>query len=335
MQDDVKYLEYLKKITNIPSPIGLNKYMNNFLLKELNKIFNNSFLSKKVEIGTTNSGVVFVYIKSSNPKAKSITIATHCDKVGLMVSEKKSENIYEVVPVGSIDEKTLNGQYATLITRDGQEHSGTLKVSENGNKSNIEIVLDIEEKYIVDELNIQIGDYVLPDNHFVQNGFYIKSRYLDNSLSVAMSLVALSQIKSQRYESKNNLLFLFTNREEVGAGYVNSLFPPADVYLALDVAVKDLNTGENQVGIVVKDYLIPYDYEENTKIINFANSLALNYFLEVSNSGGTDVTAAVVSGCPSRFVSFGPIIENIHGVERTHLTAVQDAYSLFITYILN
>jgi putative aminopeptidase FrvX len=239
----------------------------------------------------------------------------------------------------------------TVYTRSGQVYEGTLQlcnasVHVNGSYGDTkrsfdttEVVLDqdVKSKEDCQALGIQVGDIVCFDPRTrVTGSGYIKSRFLDDKLSVGILLGLAKYVAEQKCALPRRVYLHITVYEEVGHGGAASV--PAGVTEAISVdmgCVGDgLNCTERQVSICVKDSGGPYNYNVVSGLLEAAARTGADYALDVYPHYGSDVEATLQAGHDLRHGLIGPGVYASHGYERSHLDGVENTLKLLVGYLL-
>ena len=97
----------------------------------------------------------------------------------------------------------------------------------------------------------------------------------------------------------------------------------------------DLECTEYDVSICAKDSSGPYDYDMTTKLINYAKDKELNYAVDIYPMYGSDASAAMSGGANIKAALIGPGVASSHGMERTHIDALENTFELIRAYIRN
>ena len=97
----------------------------------------------------------------------------------------------------------------------------------------------------------------------------------------------------------------------------------------------DLAGNEYAVSICAKDSGGPYDYELTTRLINLAKEYKLDYTVDIFPYYGSDIGAAWRSGVDCAGALIGPGVHASHGMERTHLDAIENTIKLLFAYLTN
>jgi putative aminopeptidase FrvX len=331
-------LNFAKKILSIDSPSGFTKNIIN-LLEEECKMRNLSYEKNK-------KGNLIISIKGTNDY--TIGLSAHVDTLGAMIRSIKSDGTLAFTPIGGPILPTYDGEYCKVYTRDGKIYTGTflsdapaVHVFDNArsltrDEKNMHVRLDEITKSKQDTLKLGInsGDFIAVDPKTVitDNGF-IKSRFLDDKISVAILFTLIDHLQKNKITPTNNLKLIISTYEEVGHGA--SSIPDVDELIAVDMGCigLDLNCTEYDVSICAKDGSGPYDFDITNELINLSKELKLNYVVDIYPFYSSDVSAALRGGNNIKGGLIGPGVSASHGMERTHYQAVEATLKLLIAYI--
>lgn len=337
------YFGLLRELLRIDSPVG---YTNNI----------SSFVSEKLkEIGyypvVTMKGDVVVCINpESMVEENSLLVGVHLDTIGGMVSYINEKGRLEISPLGSLSPNNTEAENVRVITRNKKVYEGCFQIKNASRHvdpliekktrcfDNMEVVLD-EDIFCKEDtmkLGIRIGDIVAfdPRIRILDNGF-IKSRFLDDKLCVAILLYLAYYLKHENIEIKRRLYFCFTVYEEVGHGGSSIQYSDISEILSLDMGVvgENINCDEHKVSIGVKDSNGPYSYEMVSRLIDLAEKESLDYELDVYPNYSSDADAAMFAGVCAKHALIGPGVYASHGYERSHIDGVINTFYLLLKYI--
>lgn len=333
-------LSFLTQLLSINSPTGYTQNATDFLQETLKEM--------GYETVKTPKGNVMVYVDG---KDTSITrgLSAHIDTLGLMVRSINSDGTLALTKLGGPLTPTLDGEYCDIITRNGTVYTGTIlsntpsihvfKDASTKERDIDNLVVKIDErvknKEDVKKLGIQNGDIIAYDPKVVvtESGF-IKSRFLDDKASVSVLVNILRMLQEEKMQPATNLIFIFSTYEEVGHG---AAWIPEEIseLLAVDMGCigLDLECTEFDVSICAKDSSGPYDYEMTTRLIEMAKEQSLNYAVDIYPMYGSDASAALSGGANIRAALIGPGVASSHGMERTHIDALENTFNLIQAYI--
>ena len=293
----------------------------------------------------TAKGGVLVDLGGENAD-DGILLEAHMDTLGAMVAQVKGNGRLKLTALGGMNANNAEGENVRVYTRSGKVYEGTCQLcnaSVHVNKDydsakrswdTVEIVLD--EAAGAKELGIEVGDIVCfdPRTRRTESG-YVKSRFLDDKLSVGILVGLAKYIREEEIVLKRRVYLHITAYEEVGHG--GSASVPAGVTEAISVdmgCVGDgLNCTERQVSICAKDSGGPYSYELVGKLIQAAKDTGADYAVDVYPYYGSDVEATLRSGYDLRHGLIGPGVYASHGYERSHMDGVEQTLKVLAGYL--
>ena len=201
----------------------------------------------------------------------------------------------------------------------------------------MEVVLDekVSSKEEVEKLGIMAGDFVCFDPRtVVTKSGYIKSRFLDDKLSVGILLGFAKYLKEENIEPERMIYHHITVYEEVGHGGAASI--PEDVTEVISVDMGCIGEGltcqETQVSICAKDSRGPYNYDVVTNLVTAAKEHDIDYAVDVYPYYGSDADVALTAGYDVRHGLIGAGVYASHGYERSHKDGVKNTFSLLCAY---
>lgn len=329
-------LDLTKEILAIDSPSGFTHQVIDRIEAEADKY--------ELKSSRTKKGNLLVYLEGTGNTTLGIT--SHVDTLGLMV-RSIDETTLKVTNIGGPLIPTLDGEYCTIYTRDNKTYTGTIlstspaahvfkdAATKTRDIENIEIRLDevVKSKEDIEKLGIQNGDYVCIDTKTtITDSGFIKSRFLDDKLSVSCIFGYIEYLKRNNLKPEQNIIFIFSTYEEVGHGA--SFIPEVDELLACDMGCigDDLACTEYDVSICAKDSSGPYNYEMTSKLISLAKDGELNYAVDVYPYYGSDASAAMRAGNDAKHALIGPGVHASHGMERSHVDGIINTIKLIVAY---
>lgn len=341
MKQYVDYImEQAENLLNIDSPTGYGKQVTDYLLEELGK------LGVKAE-RTVKGGVVADF--GGEDTENGILLESHCDTLGAMVHQIKGDGRLKLTPVGGMRPENAETENCRIITKSGSVYEGTCQLInasvhvndsyETGrNWDSMEVVIDekVGSKEDVQKLGIRNGDYVCfePRTRITESG-YIKSRFLDDKLSVAIILGYAKYLTDNQIVPKRKVFAHFTIYEEVGHG--GSASCPAGVTEAWSVDMGCVGEGlectEHEVSICAKDSRGPYSYDVVAKMIDVAERHDIKYAVDIYPHYGSDVEATLSAGNDILHGLIGPGVYASHGYERSHRDGVENTLKLIRYYL--
>ena len=307
------------------------------------------FASLGFDAKITTKGGVLVDLGGED-KDNALMLAAHTDTLGGMVAEVKGNGRLRLTALGGMNANNGETENVRVYTRDGKVYEGTLQlcnasVHVNGDYSSAkrsfdttEVVLDEDCKGAADtwKLGIEVGDVVCfdPRTRRTESG-YLKSRFLDDKLSVGILLGFAKYLADNKITLKRRVYAHITVYEEVGHGGSGSV--PSGVTEAISVDMGCVGDGlqctERQVSICAKDSGGPYSYDVVGDLIAAAKKTGADYAVDVYPHYGSDVEATLRGGYDIRHGLIGPGVYASHGYERSHIDGVHNTLKLLKGYV--
>ena len=280
----------------------------------------------------------------------ALLLEAHTDTLGGMIAEIKGSGRLRLTNLGGMRTENGETEIVRVYARDGRVYEGTLQlinasVHVNGaygdtkrSWDSVEVLLDEDVKSAEDvrALGLEVGDIVCfdPRTRLTPSG-YLKSRFLDDKLSVGILLAFARYLKDTGAVPQRKVYVHVTVYEEVGHGGAASV--PAGVTEALSVDMGCVGEGlrctERQVSLCAKDSGGPYSYEVLGKLIDAAQREGADYAVDVYPHYGSDVEATLSAGHDLRHGLIGAGVYASHGYERSHADGVHNTLLVLKGYL--
>ena len=280
----------------------------------------------------------------------ALLLEAHTDTLGGMIAEIKGSGRLRLTNLGGMRPENGETENVRVYARDGRVYEGTLQlinasVHVNGaygdikrSWDSVEVLLDEDVKSAEDvrALGLEVGDIVCfdPRTRLTPSG-YLKSRFLDDKLSVGILLAIARYLKDTGAVPQRKVYVHVTVYEEVGHGGAASV--PAGVTEALSVDMGCVGEGlrctERQVSLCAKDSGGPYSYEVLGKLIDAAQREGADYAVDVYPHYGSDVEATLSAGHDLRHGLIGAGVYASHGYERSHADGVHNTLLVLKGYL--
>ncbi|MBA8770970.1 M42 family metallopeptidase [Staphylococcus coagulans] len=335
-----RVIEILTELTAINSPSGSAERAIDYV-------------KKRVELSgytthITNKGGLLIEVKGDNDEKKKC-ITAHVDTLGAMVKEILKDGRLRLALIGGFRYNAIEGEYCTIETATGQTYRGTILIHETTPhvyRNNHEIVRDetnmevrIDEKVTSEAetraLGIEVGDFVSfdPRTEVTASGF-VKSRHLDDKVSVAVIIEFLEWYQEQSKRLPYTIQFYISNNEEIGYGANSNIDPKVKEFIAFDMgALGDgQSSDEYTVSICAKDASGPYHKKLRHHLVSLCRERHIPYQVDIYPYYGSDASAALSAGADVKHGLFGAGIESSHALERTHIDSIKAAQALLEAY---
>ena len=341
-----EYAEYSAKkaieLIGIDSPTGYTAAAAKWVRDEF------AALGCKAEI-TVKGGVMIDL--GGEDENDALLLEAHTDTLGGMVAEIKGNGRLRITNLGGLRAENCEAENVRVHTREGKVIEGTLQLCNASVHVNsaygdtkrsfdsTEVVLDEDVKNSDDvrALGIEVGDPVCfdPRAKITESG-YIKSRFLDDKLSVGILLGLAKFMKDNGTVPARRTYAHVTVYEEVGHG--GSASVPTGVTEGISVDMGCVGNGlsctERTVSICAKDSRGPYSYEVVGKLIEAAKKEGAEYAVDVYPFYGSDVEATLSAGSDIRHGLIGAGVYASHGYERSHIDGVLNTLKVLKGYCL-
>lgn len=334
-------VERLQALLAVDSPTGYTDNAADFVLREFTAL---GYRPEK-----TVKGGVLVCLGGQD-RENGVLLESHADTLGGMVCEIRDSGRLRVSPLGGLEPNNAEAENVRVVTKFSGDFEGTFQLDDasvhvNGEYhkkarkfDGMEVVLDedVKKKEDTEALGISVGDIVCfdPRTRVTKSG-YIKSRFLDDKLSVAILLGYAKYLKEQGVVPARELWVHVTVYEEVGHGGCAPV--PAGVTEAISVDMgcvgEGLSCTEKQVSICAKDSRGPYAYEVVKGLIEAAKRTGADYAVDVYPHYGSDVEATLSAGANVRHGLIGAGVYASHGYERSHRDGAKNVLKLLVGYL--
>lgn len=309
----------------------------------------NAFQTLGYDARRTVKGGVLIDLGGSD-EADGLLLEAHADTLGGMVAEIKGTGRLRLTALGGMRPENGEAENVRVYTRSGRVIEGTFQLCNAsvhvnddyaGTKRSYdtcEVVLDEDVKSADDTraLGVEVGDIVCfePRTRITSSG-YIKSRFLDDKLSVGILLGLGKYMKDRGLTPRRRVYAHVTVYEEVGHGGAANV--PQGVTEAISVDMGCVGDGlrctERQVSICAKDSGGPYSYEVVGKLIDAARRENADYAVDVYPHYGSDVEATLSAGNDLRHGLIGAGVYASHGYERSHIDGVWNTLKVLKGYL--
>ena len=333
--------EKASNLLSIDSPSGFTDKAANWA--------KDTFTALGFEAKLTVKGGVLVHLGGGTGD-NGLLLAAHTDTLGAMVAEIKGNGRLRVTPLGGMNANNAEAENIRVYTRSGKIYEGTLQLCNasihvNGeyncttrNFDTTEIVLDenVSSAKETRALGIEVGDIVCfdPRTRRTASG-YLKSRFLDDKLSVGILLGFAKYLKDEKIALPRPVYAHITVYEEVGHGGSASVPEGVTEAISVDMGCVGgaLQCTERQVSICAKDSGGPYSYEVVGRLIEAAKNTGADYAVDIYPHYGSDVEATLRGGYDIRHGLIGTGVYASHGYERSHIDGVYNTLKVLCGYL--
>lgn len=290
------------------------------------------------EVSTDTMGNLIAHKEGPGPK---LMISTHMDSIGFIVTHIEKSGFLRVGSLGGISPK--EAIYTPVRFKNGTR--GVIVPEEKADFEKLKLqacYVDIGAKDREDaETLVQVGDTLVYDTPTNINGHKVISPYLDNRISCAVLLEALSRVKT----CPNDLYVVFSSQEEVGLrGARTAAWGIApDHSIVVDVTDVDDTPGTDKCGtaklgrgaaIKIMDSSVICHPSVIRKLEELAGESSIPVQRDIMRNGGTDAGAIHTTGLGAWTGGVSIPCRYIHTpVEMADLEDAQSCVRLIKAYI--
>ena len=283
-------------------------------------------------------------------KENGLLLEVHMDTLGGMVAQVKSNGRLKITNIGGLNANNVETENCRVITRGGDVYEGVAQLCNasihvNGEYNDtkrtfdtIEVLLDenVKNDEDVKKLGVSVGDYVCFDPRVrITKSGYIKSRFLDDKLSVGILLGYAKYLKDEGIELERAVYAHITSYEEVGHGGCTNVPDGVTEAIVVDMGCvgEGLECDEHMVSICAKDRSGPFDYDVTNGLIAAAKKMGANYAVDVYPFYSSDVATTLRSGHDVKHGLIGAGVYASHGYERSHVDGAVSTLKVLAGYI--
>ena len=340
-------MELLKELTQAFGAPGCEGEVADIVRREFQRC------NVEVSIDTLGNVIGFKHCSGKKNEIKRIMIAAHIDEIGFIVRHIDEKGFLRLATIGGFDPFTLISQRVIILGKGKKKLLGLLNLSskpvhlqtKEERKRDLEVSdffvdLGMKATQVINE--VEIGDKVIWDREFHENGDCVTCKALDNRVGVYIMIEVLKRLKSP----KHDIYFVGTVQEEIGLrGATTSSYDinpdisiGIDGTLALDFPgmkdedkITELGKG---VAIKVMDGMIISDPKLVSEFRVIAEKNDIPHQLEILSKGGTDAAAMQRARSGTRAITLSVPMRYVHTVnEMANKADISGAIDLLTKYL--
>ena len=272
--------------------------------------------------------------RGENPRR--VLVAAHMDEIGFYVRHIDEQGYLWINPAGGFDPRNLFSRRVLVVTESG-DFKGVLNpggkpihISSDADRAKVpgteEFFVDLGRDTSEVKRKVQVGDYVVMDEPFIETPLKIVSKAIDNRMAIFTAIEAVRKLSRSRSGHACEIVVAFTTQEEVGlrGAQVAANQCNADIGIGLDVNLACDTPGipDNQrvtkqglgVAIMIQDSSMISDAELVKQTCAIARRHHIDHQRAVLPRGGQDAGAIQRSGRGAKCLALGPGTRYIHTV---------------------
>ena len=273
-------------------------------------------------VETDAMGSLICRRKGSGKSPKKVMIAAHMDEIGFYVSHIDDKGFIWINPAGGFDPRNLFSRRVMVCTKK-KDFIGVLNpggkpvhIASPEDRKKVpelsEFFIDLGMEADAVKKAVQIGDFVVMHEPFLEQPKKIVSKALDNRIACFVAIEALRKIAKSKAACKAEIVVAFTVQEEVGLRGAQTAANQigADIGIGLDTTLacdtpgvpETLRvTGHGEgVGLMIQDGSMIADHELVADLAAVAKKNKIAHQRCILPRGGQDGAAIQRSGAGAR-----------------------------------
>ncbi|MEY4183453.1 MAG: hypothetical protein RLZZ217_2079, partial [Planctomycetota bacterium] len=318
----------LKRLCETPGIPGREERVRALIQKETKGLFDSTTVDPM--------GSLLCTIKARKRSGGPILVAAHMDEIGFYVRHVDEQGFLWLNPAGGFDARNLFSRRVLVVTE-----KGDLKGVMNPGGKPIHISSEAErskvpgtEEFFVDlgrdagdvKSRVQVGDYVVMDEPFLDLPTAVVSKALDNRFACFMAIESIRAIAKRRSQLTRDVVVAFTTQEEVGLRgamtAANAIGAEIGIGLDVNLACDTPGVPDSQrvtkhglgAAVMVQDGSMISDYGLLTAVCALAKRRKIPHQRAILPRGGQDGAAIQRSGKGARCIAIGAGTRYIHTV---------------------
>ncbi len=325
-------IDLLRRLCETPGIPGREERVRALIHKEIKGLFDETHTDTMGSLVCTSSSK-----SGKRSKPTKVMVAAHMDEIGFYVRHVDDAGYLWLNPAGGFDPRNLFSRRVLVVTEHG-DHKGVLNaggkpihISSEAERSKVpgteEFFVDLGRDAADVKKLVQIGDYVVMDEPFLETPRAVISKALDNRFACFVAIEAMRRLsKNKKRGHACEIVVAFTTQEEVGLRGASTAANSAgadfgiglDVNLACDTpGVPDSQRVTKQgagVAIMVQDSSMIADYGLLTDLCAIAKRNRIPHQRAVLPRGGQDGAAIQRANGGAKVVAIGAGTRYIHTV---------------------
>ncbi|MCA9284835.1 MAG: M20/M25/M40 family metallo-hydrolase [Phycisphaerales bacterium] len=354
-------VELLRRLCETPGVPGREERVRDLIRKEIKGLFDEVRVDAMGSLICTRKPTQKPTQKSRGRRgagaaAPRVMLAAHMDEIGFYVRHVDDKGFLWLNPAGGFDPRNLFSRRVLVCTGKG-DFVGVMnpggKPIHISSEEDRKKVPPVEEFFVdlgmeLDEVrqSVQIGDYVVMHEPFVEQPTKLVSKALDNRIACYVAIEAVRKLSRSKAGHGCEVVVAFTVQEEVGlrGAITASNAVQADLGIGLDVTLACDTPGvpESQrvtkhgdgVGIMWQDSSMIADYALSEELCGLAKRSKIPFQRCILPRGGQDGAAIQRANAGARVAAIVVGTRYIHTVtESAHRRDLQAAVDLLATWL--
>lgn len=328
-------IDLLKRLCEMPGIPGREERVRDLIKSEVGDLFDT------IETDAMGSLICRRSARAASGKArkgeaKKLMLLCHMDEIGFYVSSIDDKGFLWLSPAGGFDPRNLFSRRVLVCTENGDFKAvmnpggRPLHISSPEDRKKVpevkEFFIDTGMTPAQVKKNIQVGDFIVMDEPFLDLGGKCVSKALDNRVACWLGIESVRQLAKSKGGHACEIVVAFTTQEEVGLrGARTASFAVLpdygfgiDTTLACDTPgvpeSESVTTHGKGFALHIKDSSFISDYDMIQRVEKLAKKHRIPYQRSILGAGGQDGAAAQQAAAGAKAVGITVGTRYIHTV---------------------
>ncbi|MCA9279956.1 MAG: M20/M25/M40 family metallo-hydrolase [Phycisphaeraceae bacterium] len=347
-------IDLLRRLCEMPGVPGREERVRELIESEIDGLFD--------EVRTDAMGNLICTRKSRSKSSKNPTrvmLLCHMDEIGFYVSSIDENGFLWLNNAGGFDPRNLFSRRVLVCTKHG-DFKGVMNpggrpihISAPEERSKVpqvkEFFVDIGRDVSEVTKLVQVGDFVVMDEPFIEVGKKVVSKALDNRFACWIGIESIRKLVNSKKSHACEIVVAFTTQEEVGlrGAKTSSFAVQPDIGLGLDVTLSCDTPGVPASEAVTKQgsgfglHIKDGSFIANADLVDEIEACAIKhkitYQRTILAAGGQDGAAAQQAAAGARAVGITCGTRYIHTVtemiDTRDLGAARDVVTAYLAEV--
>ncbi|MDA0803881.1 MAG: M20/M25/M40 family metallo-hydrolase [Planctomycetota bacterium] len=348
-------IDLLRRLCEVPGIPGREERVRALVEREIKGLFDETRVDPMGSlIGTRKARATGG--KKRAGAAKRVLVAAHMDEIGFFVRHVDDQGFLWLNPAGGFDARNLFSRRVLVVSENG-DFEGVLNpggkpihISSDAERNKVpgteEFFIDLGREAADVKKRVQIGDFVVMHEPFMDLPKCVVSKAIDNRFACWLAIESIRALAKAKTPHACDIIVAFTTQEEVGlrGAMVAANAAGADIGIGLDVNLACDTPGVpdtqrvtkqgNGAAIMIQDSSMISDAALVREFCALAKKKRIPHQRAILPRGGQDGAAIQRAGHGARCIALGAGTRYIHTVtEMVDKRDLKAALDLLTAYL--
>ena len=322
-------VDLFRRLCEVPGIPGREHRVRELIAKETKGLFDSSEVDAMGSLICTRKAT-----RKGKKKPVRVMLAAHMDEIGFFVRHVDENGMIWLNAAGGFDTRNLFAARVKVCTPHGDFHGvmnpggKPIHISSEAERTKVpgveEFFVDLGRDAKEVQKLVEIGDFVVLDQPFLETPKKLVSKAIDNRLACYIGIEACRALAKCKSGHACEIVCAFTTQEEVGlrGAQTAAYAAKADIGVGLDVTLACDTPGvpDNQrvtkqglgAGILIQDSSMISDLELVEDVVKVAKKHKIPYQKSILPRGGQDGAAIQRAGVGARCIAIVTGTRYIH-----------------------